>query len=57
MTAKEILKGIAMALLLATAIFHPLCVIAFMSLTIAFRLGEIKDRLVSIGLVLLRGAK
>ncbi len=41
MKATEILRGIVTAMLLATAIFHPLCVIAFALLGIMYHAGRI----------------
>ena len=44
---KDILGIIAATVVFATAIFHPLCVIAFCSVAAVYHLGQIREAIVS----------
>jgi len=49
------LFGIALATaVFATAIFHPLCIVALAGVTIAYHLGEVKNRLATLIILWIR---
>jgi len=51
----ELLKAVLVIALLATTIFHPLCVLALMSISVVYYLGELKAHVFAIMLHLKKG--